>query len=151
MELTQAGYKALMRAMASSLRSDLNTLAASFAASVLDAIRGASLEDLLGEAGVTPRRGAGRPRGTSAPSGNGSPARVARSRRLKRRSPEDIAKALDQVVALLKKNKDGLRAEQIRQQLGMVAKEMPRVLKEGLSTKKLKSKGQKRATTYTAA
>jgi len=35
--------------------------------------------------------------------------------------------------------------------LKMQAKEMPRVLKEGLSTKKLKAKGRKRATTYTAA
>jgi len=33
----------------------------------------------------------------------------------------------------------------------MQSKEMPRVLKEGVSKKKLKSKGQKRATTYTAA
>jgi hypothetical protein len=32
----------------------------------------------------------------------------------------------------------------------MLAKEMPRILKEGLSTKKLTSKGQKRATTYFA-
>jgi hypothetical protein len=61
-----------------------------------------------------------------------------------------IAKALDQVVALVKKHKDSLRAEEIRANLGMDRKEMPRVLKEGLSTKKLKSKGQKRATTYTA-
>ncbi len=70
--------------------------------------------------------------------------------RLKRRSPEDIAQALDEVVALLKKNKAGLRAEQIREQLGMQAKEMPRVLKEGLTKKAFKSKGQKRATTYFA-
>ena len=70
--------------------------------------------------------------------------------RLKRRSPEDIAKALDEVVALLKKNKTGLRAEQIRQELGMQAKEMPRVLKEGLGKRAFKSKGQKRATTYFA-
>jgi hypothetical protein len=33
----------------------------------------------------------------------------------------------------------------------MEAKEMPRVLKEGLAKKKLKAKGQKRATTYSAA
>ena len=32
----------------------------------------------------------------------------------------------------------------------MLAKEMPRILKEGLATKKLTSKGQKRATTYFA-
>jgi len=58
---------------------------------------------------------------------------------------------LDQLVSVLKKNKGGLRAEQIREELGLQAKEMPRVLKEGLSTQKLKSKGQKRATTYFAA
>jgi len=50
----------------------------------------------------------------------------------------------------VRKSKDGLRAEEIRTGLGMQAKEIPRVLKEGLATKKLKSKGQKRATTYTA-
>jgi hypothetical protein len=137
-----------MPTMASSLRSALNDLASNFAASVLNAIQGASLEDLLGEA-VGARRGPGRPRRTPS-MGGGKPTRAPRTGRLKRRSPEDIALALDQVVALVKKHKGGLRAEQIRAQLGMQAKEMPRVLKEGLSTKKLKSKGQKRSTTYTA-
>jgi hypothetical protein len=70
---------------------------------------------------------------------------------IERRAPEDIAAALDRVVSLVKKHKAGLRAEQIREQLRMQSKEMPRILKEGLSKKKLKSKGQKRATTYTAA
>jgi hypothetical protein len=51
----------------------------------------------------------------------------------------------------VKKHKSGLRAEQIRAQLGMQAKEMPRVLAEGLSKRKLKRRGQKRATTYTSA
>ncbi len=55
------------------------------------------------------------------------------------------------MIALVKKHKDGLRAEQIREQLKMQSKEMPRVLKEGLAKRKLKAKGQKRATTYTAA
>jgi hypothetical protein len=54
------------------------------------------------------------------------------------------------MVSLLKKHKDGLRAEEIRANLGMEPKEMPRILKEGVSTKKLSSKGQKRATTYFA-
>jgi len=63
---------------------------------------------------------------------------------------EDITKALDQVVALVKGKKDGLRAEQIRAALKMQSKEMPRVLQEGLAKKKLKTKGQKRATTYFA-
>jgi hypothetical protein len=51
----------------------------------------------------------------------------------------------------VKKHKEGLRAEQIREELGLQAKELPRVLKEGLSSRKLKSKGQKRATTYFAS
>jgi hypothetical protein len=76
--------------------------------------------------------------------------RVHNSGRLPRRSPEQIAKALDWVIALLKGKEDGLRAEQIRAALKMQSKEMPRVLQEGLAKKKLKAKGQKRATTYTA-
>jgi hypothetical protein len=133
-----------------SLRSALDDLASSFAESVLDAIRGASLQELLGETRGAPRRGPGRPKAVPTSEANGKPTRVARSGRLQRRSPEDIAKALDQVVTLVKKSKTGMRAEEIRQQLGMEAKEMPRVLKEGLVKKALKSRGQKRATTYAA-
>ena len=61
------------------------------------------------------------------------------------------AKALDTILAVLKTNKAGLRSEQLREQLKMDKKEMPRVLKAGLDKKVLKSKGQKRATTYTAS
>jgi hypothetical protein len=131
------------------LHSKLQDLASSFANSVLDAIRGASLDDLLGETGAGGRRGPGRPsavRETEPSRGRGG-----RSGRLKRRSPDDIAKGLEQVVALLKKNKGGLRAEQIREHLGMQSKEMPRILKEGLHRKALKCRGQKRATTYVAS
>jgi hypothetical protein len=53
-------------------------------------------------------------------------------------------------MALVKKSKDGLRAEEIRQKLGLESKEMPRVLKEGLATKMLSKRGQKRATVYLA-
>ena len=131
----------------SSLRSSLNDLASTFASSILDAIRGASLEELVGKTDGVARRGPGRPPKTkAAPT---APTAPTTSGRLARRSPEDIAKALDQVLALVKKNKNGLRAEEIRANLGMASKEMPRVLKEGLAKKKLKAKGQKRATTYT--
>ncbi|MGH7439932.1 MAG: hypothetical protein ACRENE_29945 [Polyangiaceae bacterium] len=131
------------------LRSHLDALAATFANAVLEAIRGASLEELLAESGGGSRRGPGRPRKLATTSAASSSRRS--SGRLARRSPEQIAKALDQVVALVKGKKDGLRAEQIRAALKMESKEMPRVLKEGLAKKKPKAKGQKRATTYTAA
>jgi hypothetical protein len=133
------------------LRSSLNALAASFANDVLDAIRGASLQELLAESGGGARRGPGRPARANAPPATATTPRASKSGRLARRSPEDIARALDRVVALVKGKKEGLRAEQIRNALKMQAKEMPRVLQEGLAKKKLKSKGQKRATTYFAA
>jgi hypothetical protein len=76
--------------------------------------------------------------------------KAAKAGRLPRRSPADIAMALTNVVALVKSDFGGLRAEQIRDRLGMASKEMPRVLKEGLAKKVLKSKGVKRSTTYTA-
>lgn len=128
----------------SSLKRNLESLAASFATDVVRAIQGASLEELRSEVVGGSRRSA-LSAATSVPA---KAVRRGRSGRLPRRSPDDIAKALDGVVALVRKHKGGLRAEQIRQQLGMLPKEMPRVLQEGLSKRVLKSKGQKRATTY---
>jgi len=78
------------------------------------------------------------------------PKRKGKNGRLPRRSAEEIAKALDKIVLLVKTHKDGMRAEEIRAKLGMLSKEMPRILKEGIAKKRLASKGQKRATTYTA-
>jgi hypothetical protein len=134
---------ALFSRVMPTLRSNLTDLAHSFADSVLDAIRSASLEELLGEA--TSKRGAGRPPKLG-------PMRSSRSTgRLSRRSLEEITKTLDKVVLLVKTKKDGLRAEEIRAALGMQSKEMPRILKEGLEKKRLKAKGRKRATRYFAA
>jgi hypothetical protein len=134
------------------LRSSLDALASSFADSVLVAIRGASLDELLSESGAHPKRGPSRPRGATksaseSPSAGG---RRSKSKRLPRRSAEEITGALEKIVALVKKTKEGLPSEQIRVALKMQSKELPRILKEGLSTKVLKAKGQKRATTYFA-
>jgi hypothetical protein len=128
------------------LRSQLDSLAAAFASAVVDAIRGASLHELVGSEG----RGAPVARPTASPAPKAIAAKTTRSGRLKRRSSEDIGQVLDQVVALVKKNKDGLRAEQIRTELDLQAKELPRVLKEGLRSKRLRKAGQKRATVYSA-
>ncbi len=132
--------------MSGSLQSRLSDLTASFAESVLEVIRSSSLEDLLSEGGAT----GARRREQQTPKTAARPTRTSATGRLKRRSAGDIAKSLDQVIALVKKHKDGLRAEQIRSELKMQAKEMPRILKEGLASKKLRSMGQKRATTYFA-
>jgi len=123
-----------------SLRAQLDDLATQFANGVLAAIRSASLDDLLAESGS--RRG---------PHDGASVSRGRKAGRLHRRSAEEIAKALERVVGVVKATKGkGLRAEEIRQALSLDVREVPRVLKEGLKTKKLRAKGQKRATTYFA-
>jgi hypothetical protein len=161
--------------MSNTLNSAIATLATTFANSVVAAIRGASLEDILtvGHAGggttapSAPRRSRGRAPKPSAAKPAATPAArpaapvkhtakaaaapKSKPGRLPRRSAEDIGKALAKVVELVRKHPKGLRAEQIRSTLKMQSKEMPRVLKEGLVKKTLKSKGQKRATTYSAA
>ncbi len=135
------------------LRSQLDALAASFASQIIAALQGASLHELVSAEGG---RTAGNGRRTRAPVGGGGgqpdPLRTPRRKdgRLPRRSPDEIAKTLDKIVLLVKTQKNGLRAEEIRSKLGMQAKEMPRILKQGLAAKKLTSKGQKRATTYFA-
>jgi uncharacterized protein YejL (UPF0352 family) len=152
----------------SNLRTQLQELARSFADQVIGAIRGTSLQELLSPDGqdagqdVSSRRRARADAPRAFPSARAAKSAVAEATaapatrppraggRLPRRSAEEIEATLEKIVALLKKHKEGLRAEEIRKSLAMQAKEMPRILKEGLSTKKLTSKGQKRATTYFA-
>jgi hypothetical protein len=139
----------------STLRTALNDLASNFADAVLAAIRGASLQELLAESGgAPPRRGPGRPRGSStksAPTAARSSARAHKpAGRLRRRTPEEVAKSLAQVVALVRKS-TGMRTEEIQKALKLDKREVPRILHEGLKGKKLKKKGQRRATVYSAA
>jgi hypothetical protein len=137
--------------MPSSLRNRLNELAASFSAGVLDAIRGASLEELLSESSGGKSRTPSRAPVLSAPvAAAAAPAPRRRPGRLPRRSAGDISQAVEKIVGLLTDNPAGLRAEQIRQKLGLQAKELPRPLKEGLEGGRLSKVGRKRATTYFA-
>jgi hypothetical protein len=141
--------------MASSLRQQLNELVSSFTTNVLHAIRTASIEDVLSESAAPGGiRGGARARVQRATSieVGAPPPGVPRRRggRLARRSAGDIAKVLERIEGLLSKSPRGLRAEEIRQQLGMQSKELPRPLKEGVEAGRLTKSGQKRATTYFA-
>ena len=134
----------------SNLRSRLSDLASSFTDSVVEAIRSSSLEELLNESGARPRAQAAERMPKTAAKTPLAKAPKSTTGRLPRRSADDIAAELAKIVTLVSKHKDGLRAEQIRAELGLQAKELPRVLKEGLASRALRSRGQKRATTYFA-
>ena len=138
----------------SNLRSTIEALASQFASSVLEALRSASIDELVDVAGTAggARRGAGRPRAAAAaPEAESAPRRRGRGGRLGRRSAGDITRMIDSIVGALQKSGEGLRAEQIREMLGVEAKELPRPLAEAISTGRITKTGQKRATTYFAA
>jgi hypothetical protein len=122
----------------SNLKSAIAGLAEDFAAAVVAAIRSASLEEILEQSGGARGR---------APNGLRSSHRDGRRMR---RTAADIASAVDAIEALLVKHPSGLRAEQIRKELGLEAKYLPRPLAEGVSQKRFSKEGQKRATTYFA-
>jgi hypothetical protein len=136
------------------LQSQLESLAESFAVQVLAALRAAPLDELVdrGTSAAQPRR----PRTTTGGGGGGMtdpfslPQGNRKGGRLPRRTAAEIHALLGKIVLLVKTHREGMRAEQIRAALGLQSKEMPRVLKEGVRAKKLRTKGPKRATTYFA-
>jgi hypothetical protein len=131
--------------MSASLRETIQALATTFAAGVLEAIRGSSLEDILVETSGGPRRGRGRP--GAARAGAATEAGV-RGRRLGRRSPGALEGVVERIVDLLSKHPDGLRAEQIRAELDLSARELPRPIAMAIGAKRIRKEGRKRATTY---
>src|SRR4051794_14836895 len=124
------------------LKTTLEALATDFARTVIAALRTASIDEITGLSAASPtaRRG-GRVVGEVV---------VARKRggRLGRRSTVEIGKMVEEIVNLLKKSPEGLRAEQIRASLNVQAKELPRPLADALSAGRISKAGQKRATTY---
>src|ERR1700734_1026270 len=137
------------------LRQKLSELASSFARSVLRTIREASIEELVetpGEGHGVGRRARAITPGEDAtapmPPGSSGGGRPRGGGRLGRRSAGDIAKVIERIVGLLRQSPKGLRAGQIRQTLGLQAKELPRPLKEGFEGGRFGKSGAKRATTY---
>jgi len=129
----------------SNLKSTIESLANEFAMSIISALRAASIDELTGVTGIGGRGRPGRP--AAAPAAG--PKR-GRGGRLGRRSTADIGRMVDEIVALLQKHPEGLRAEQIREALNCQAKELPRPLSDALEAGRISKTGQKRATTYFA-
>ena len=147
----------------SNIRNSIEGLASQFAVSVIDALRGASIDELLGVAhmAVVPADRVQRFVATA-------PERQwpwqLRPRRARQSLPmlaaavtasavvqaDDIAGMIGSIVGLLEQHTDGLRAEQISEALGVEAKELPRPFAEALTQDRIMKTGQKRATTYFA-
>lgn len=148
--------------MTTSLRNTIADLAASFASSILDAIRQMSLDEILAEthggggAGRNAPRAAAKvakaARVSTAAAATAAPTGKAKRKggRLERRSAGDITALVGRIVSVLESKPSGLRAEQIRDALGLESKELPRPLAEALQARRIVKTGKKRATTYFA-
>jgi len=125
----------------SNLHRTINALASEFAHSLLRALRGASLDEILAETAHDHAA-----LGESRPSGRREKSRGVR----RRRSTEELDALVTRIVSVLKTHKKGLRAEELREKLGVERKELPRPLAEALKKRVITKKGKKRATTYFA-
>jgi hypothetical protein len=134
----------------SALRRAIATLAEEFANQVVAALRSASFGDIAALSGNTPvRRGPGRPPKNAAAA---SPAPATRGRRggRRRRTNADLEALGGRIVETVRGSANGMRAEAIRDALGVARKELPRAISQLLATGALKKQGQRRATTYFA-
>lgn len=141
---------AVMPVHMSNLRNTIESLATQFATSVLGALRSASIDELMDVAGGAVRRGPGRPRLSEVGAAPAPKKRAGNGGRLGRRSAGDITRMIESIVNVLQQAGTGLRAEQIREALGVEAKELPRPLADAMSQGLISKSGQKRATTYFA-
>ena len=116
-----------------------------FSEGVLAAIRGASIEELLGkEGGGASYHSAPKDQPMSGP----APRKTGKRGRLARRSDEDIQAMVEQIVACVAKHPDGIRSEDIRAALKIDKKELPKPITAALASGQLRKEGEKRATVY---
>ena len=133
------------------LTESIQGLIDTFVDGLLATVRGASLEELTGGSPSKKRPSLS---DAAALGRNLDPAFV-RSKvkpgRLQRRSAEQIAALGVDAHTILVKHPDGLRSEQLRKEMGLDARELPRVLQQAIADGKIKIlHGEKRATTYGA-
>jgi len=123
----------------------IRTLVDDFTSKLELMIRRTALEQVVAALGgaAEPRRGPGRPKGaTSAP--------VARSKKGGKRSSEDLDAMSAKLLAHVKAN-PGQRGEQIAAALKTDVGTMRLPMQKLMAAKKIKTKGQRRGTTYMLA
>jgi hypothetical protein len=113
-------------------------ISAAVRASALDAVR----EALGSPVSAPAKRGPGRP-----PKPDASPAPTKRRGKRGKRTPEDVAKMGEAVVAYVAKN-PGVSVEQIKKALGVETKDLQLPIVRMVAAKKLKTTGERRGTKY---
>ena len=146
--------------MMSNMNTEIQKLATTFTESLIATVRaslhGAMADAMAAQLGEEPkvvrRRGIGQVGRMlrKAAKRVKAKAKAKTTERLARRSPEDLAKLEDRIAKFVAKHPEGSRAEDIRDSLGLVTKEMPLPLANLLDAGRLRKKGEKRATTYFA-
>lgn len=89
------------------------------------------------------------PVGPGRPAKRAQPAGLTKKPRGAKRSPDELVKLTQSLETYVKRN-PGQRIEQIGQALGTATKELALPAKKLIAEKKLRTKGQKRATVYFA-
>ena|SRR6266496_4101991 len=134
------------------LRTELERIASSFVASVLDAMRSASLSDLADQsagrsagASAAPR---GRPRGRPAAAAVAAPSRRgAGGRRRRRASPDEVAKQKETAYSAARGLKPGFSKGDVMSKSGSKV-DLGRALSLLVQEGKLTKKGDRRMTRY---
>jgi hypothetical protein len=119
------------------LETVIQDLATKFAAGVVQALRGASLQEILAEARPVPTE--------PTPTQKSGPSRRPRGREDARSDSSQSA-----IGAALRGHDDGLRAEQLRAALRMSKPAFTRAVREALRVGSVRKTGEKRGTTYFA-
>jgi hypothetical protein len=124
----------------------ITDLATRFAHDLLVALRNASLEDLASWTGEPSPKRQSRTRARAAMSAGASRPR-------NRRSPDELKKFTDRIVAIVRGHRDGISAEELKSILKLARgrasqKVIAKPLAEALSSKHVKKTGTRRATRY---
>jgi hypothetical protein len=130
----------------SNLDRAITDLATRFALDLLAALRSASLEDLAMQTGKAPRGRMTRAEARAAMSAGASRPRH-------RRSPDEIEKLADRIVAIVRSHRNGISAEELKTILKLARgrksqKIIAKPLAEALHSKRVKKTGTRRATRY---
>jgi hypothetical protein len=139
------------------LRTELERIASSFVASVLDAMRNASLSELADQSGASRAsasalgtgRTRGRPRGRPAGSA-GAPVQAVRrgaGRRRRRASPDEVAKQKETALSAAKGLRPGFSKGDVMSKSGSKV-DLGRALSLLVAEGKLTKKGDRRMTRY---